>query len=294
MLDLLLICFISLLLGSFIGFLGGMFGIGGGTIGVPAFLLLFTQFQEIVRIPESVMMLVVLATSLCFVLFASYSATKQHKKYGNYREDISSALRYGFFVGGFIGSYVANSLSNDILILLVALLLYTNAMRLFLQKNQNNQKNQDNKTCEIVKNNPAERLLPKKVLIIFGCCAGIFSAVVGVGGAIFTIPLLLYCKVHMRQIIATTSSIAVYLAVGGILGYLLISLSLPADIVIPYSIGFIYIPAFLGSVIGSSIFAKVGVNVAQKMNVNVLTKLLASLFVIFGTMMLSKTSFFNF
>lgn len=293
MLDLFIVCFISLLLGSFIGFLGGMFGIGGGTIGVPAFLLLFTQFAEIVRIPEQVLMLVVLATSLCLVLFASYSASKQHKKYGNFREDISSSLKYGFFVGGFLGSYVANALSNDILILLVALLLYTNAIRLFFQKNNKNNKNDKNdKNYEITTNNPEERLLPKKILMIFGCCAGIFSAVVGVGGAIFTIPLLLYCKVHMRQIIATTSSVAIYLAVGGILGYFLISLSLPNDVVIPYSVGFVYVPALLGSVIGSSIFAKVGVNVAQKINVNILTKLLATMFIIFGTLMILKTNLF--
>lgn len=293
MLDLFIVCFISLLLGSFIGFLGGMFGIGGGTIGVPAFLLLFTQFAEIVRIPEQVLMLVVLATSLCLVLFASYSASKQHKKYGNFREDISSSLKYGFFVGGFLGSYVANALSNDILISLVALLLYTNAIRLFFQKNnKNNKNNKNDKNYEITTNNPEERLLPKKILMIFGCCAGIFSAVVGVGGAIFTIPLLLYCKVHMRQIIATTSSVAIYLAVGGILGYFLISLSLPNDVVIPYSVGFVYVPALLGSVIGSSIFAKVGVNVAQKINVNILTKLLATMFIIFGTLMILKTNLF--
>ncbi len=297
------IFFLSLLLGSFIGFLAGVFGIGGGTIGVPAYLLLFSEFAEITKIPESVIMLEVLATMLAMIFFASLVAMRQHKKFGNYRADISEALRYGFFAGGFIGSYIANKLSNDVLILLVAIFLYANSAKIFFQKNTQNEQNEQNeqngnnkntnKTAnEIVATNPNERLLAKKILVIFGLVTGILSAIIGVGGAIFIIPLLIYCKVHIRQIVATTSSVAVYLALGGSLGYFLMSFTLPENIVIPYSIGFVYLPALLGSLIGSCICIKYGVKTAQKISANTLTKLLAILLFALATAMLMKTNLF--
>lgn len=280
------IFFLSLLLGSFIGFLAGIFGIGGGTIGVPAYLLLFSEFAEITKIPQSIIMLEVLATMLAMIFFASLAAMQQHKKFGNYRADISESLRYGFFVGGFIGSYIANKLSNDILILLVAIFLYANSVKIFLQKNSNNKNNNN----EVVTKNPNERLLAKKFLVIFGLITGVFSAIIGVGGAIFIIPLLMYCKVHIRQIVATTSSVAVYLALGGSLGYFLMSFTLPENIKIPYNIGFVYLPALFGSLIGSCFCIKYGVKTAQKINANTLTKLLAILFFALATAMLMKTN----
>ena len=135
-------------------------------------------------------------------------------------------------------------------------------------------------------------ILLKNILLVFGFIAGIVSAIVGVGGAIFTIPFLLHCKVHIRQIIATSSSVIFYLSMGATLGYFLISLSLPNEIKIPYSFGLIYLPALFGSLIGSLIFSKIGVKVAQKINENILTKMLGILFLFLGTFMISKTNFF--
>ncbi|MCX7956718.1 MAG: sulfite exporter TauE/SafE family protein [Endomicrobia bacterium] len=94
-----------LFLGLITGILGGMLGIGGGTIVIPylVFFCNYTQHQA-----QGVSLLL---ASLPVGLLALIKYYKE----GNLNINTGLMISLGFFVGGYIGSLVAHLIPNTIL-----------------------------------------------------------------------------------------------------------------------------------------------------------------------------------
>ncbi len=95
---------ILLLSGVFTGFLSGMMGVGGGTIMVPAMVLLLGMGQHIAQ-----------GSSLLAMVPVGAAGAYAHYKLGNVMTRILPGLIVGIFVGTFAGGMLASFLSDDVL-----------------------------------------------------------------------------------------------------------------------------------------------------------------------------------
>lgn len=117
--------FITGIIGALAGFLGGLLGIGGAIIIVPALIMLFGYSQQMAQ-GTTLMML---------TLPVSAMAAWQYYKTGN--ADIKTALILGitFFVSGFAGAKFANQIPQAVLKKMFAILLLALSIKmLFIDK----------------------------------------------------------------------------------------------------------------------------------------------------------------
>ena len=92
---------VLLMTGVFTGFLSGMMGVGGGTIMVPAMVLLAGFEQHLAQ-----------GSSLLAMVPAGAVGAHAHWKLGNVRTDLLTGLVPGILIGTFLGGMMAHSLSE--------------------------------------------------------------------------------------------------------------------------------------------------------------------------------------
>ena len=116
---------ILLAIGLFSGILGGMVGIGGGIIIVPA-LIYFLGFSQ----------LNAQGTSLALIMFpVGILGVLQYYKQGHVDFNIVLILAVGFVLGSFLGSKISLSISQEIVKRIFAILLLVIASKmLFFDK----------------------------------------------------------------------------------------------------------------------------------------------------------------
>jgi uncharacterized protein len=106
---------VLLMTGVFTGFLSGMMGVGGGTIMVPAMVLLAGFTQHMAQ-----------GTSLLAMVPAGGVGAYTHGKLGNVRKDLLSGLIPGILIGTYLGGTLAHVLSDATLrIVFAAVLIWT-------------------------------------------------------------------------------------------------------------------------------------------------------------------------
>jgi uncharacterized membrane protein YfcA len=107
-----------LLTGTFTGFLSGMMGVGGGTVMVPAMVLLTGFTQHTAQ-----------GSSLLAMIPAGGVGAFTHRRLGNVKADLLPALIPGIIIGTFLGGSLAHILSEGTLRVAFALLLIWTGMR---------------------------------------------------------------------------------------------------------------------------------------------------------------------
>ncbi len=106
---------VLLLTGVFTGFLSGMMGVGGGTIMVPALVLLAGFEQHPAQ-----------GTSLLAMVPAGTVGAYEHWKLGNVRTNLLAGLIPGILIGTYLGGTLAHVLSGRTLtIVFVGVLIWT-------------------------------------------------------------------------------------------------------------------------------------------------------------------------
>ncbi|OZA13911.1 MAG: hypothetical protein B7Y02_05340, partial [Rhodobacterales bacterium 17-64-5] len=113
---------------------------------------------------------------------------------------------------------------------------------------------------------------------------GFFSAMMGIGGGTFGVPLMTLFGMPIHRAVATASGFGVVIAVPSVLGFLL----LPVAGAPPLSIGAVNLPAFL-VVIGSTLLTTpFGVRLAHAMNPKPLKRAFAVFLILVALNMLRK------
>jgi uncharacterized membrane protein YfcA len=100
-------------------------------------------------------------------------------------------------------------------------------------------------------------------MLSVGFVIGGLSSLVAIGGAVMTIPFMLYCNVPMIHAIGTAAAIGFPIAVGGTIGYVVSgwgTSGLPT-----WSVGFVYLPALVGITIASVLTAPFGAHLAHRL-----------------------------
>lgn len=238
------------LLGAIVGFFAGLLGIGGGLIIVPVLVYLLPFFG----VSAELAFPMALATSLASITFTSSSAALAHHKNGNIPWDIAKRIGITVAIGAVLGAVIAGILSLEALTIFFASAVLLLAIYMFL-------------SIKIERTIP----LPANwVLQSIGLLTGVIASLMGIAGGAILVPILMYCSLSMRHAIGVATASGIVVALFGALGYVIIA---PAQATLPdWSIGYIYLPALLGIILTSSLFAPVGVKAAALLPVRYLKK----------------------
>ncbi len=257
--------FAYLLLGAGIGFLGGLFGIGGGTVLVPVLLLLF----EAQHFPSELHL--ALGTSMATILFTALASLRKHHQHGAVNWRVVRTITPGILLGTGLGTLLASRIPVHWLGLIFALFVYFAAAQILLDIRP-----------------PVSRQLPGNTPVrLFGVFAGTLSSLVSIGGGTVVIPFLMWCNLPLRQAIGTSAAISFPVAIGGTLGYVLTGLGtvgLPNG-----SLGYVYLPALLWTALASVCTAPLGAKATHHLKIGLLRKLFAVLLLALASKLLLKT-----
>lgn len=223
-------------LGTFVGFMSGLLGVGGGGLLVPLLASIFI-YQGIAT--DSVVHLA-LATSLACMIISSASSVRAHATQGTVMWDVVKGMAPGIMVGAFMAAQIASKVNATYIAIFFALFMALVALQTFL------------------KWQPKPSKTPGTLLglIVAGIGIGSVSALAAVGGGFLTVVYLGYKNIDIKRAIGTSAAIGFPIAITGTIGYMINGWSTTLDK--PYTFGFIYIPAFLAISIASAITAPYG------------------------------------
>jgi uncharacterized protein len=253
-----------LFVGLCAGLLAGLLGVGGGLVIVPLLVFMFT-WQ---KLPSPFVQHLALGTSLATIVVTSLSSVRAHHAHGAVEWRIVRRITPGIIGGTLFGSWVAAQLSTTFLKLFFILFTYVVATQMLLD----------------IKPKPHRQLPEIPGVTLVGSGIGLISSLVGIGGGSMSVPFLVWCNMSMHNAIGTSAAIGFPIALSGALGYLVNGL--PVKGLPPCSVGFVYLPAFLGIAAASFLAAPFGARLAHRLPVSRLKKIFALLLIIIGTRML--------
>jgi len=245
-----------------VGFVAGLFGIGGGLITVP---FLYYIFGLLNIDPQYVMHLAV-GTSFAIIIPTSIVSVLTHHKFK--AVDFQIVKNYGVYVimGVIIGTLFAASLKTKSLVLFFSIVILFLGIYLLLLK-------------ERKQNIIMEMKLYSK--IILGLIVGFISAVMGIGGAIMNVPILKFFGYSINKAIGSAAAIGFLIALFGATGFLFTGSYLKTNL--PLSIGFLNIPAFLIFIPITTFMARIGAKTVHRIDKNKISKLFGIFLLVVAT-----------
>jgi len=235
-----------------VGFMAGLFGIGGGLIMVP---ILFYVFSFI-GIEQTFVMHLAIGTSFSIIIPNSIISTITHMKFK--AVDFSIVKTFGVFVvaGVVFGTIFAINLKTSSLILFFSIMTMIFAIYFLTEKE---------------KVNLSPRKINLKYRVICGFLSGFLSAPMGIGGGVFNTPIFKMFGYPINIAIGSSAAIGFFIALIGAIGFAISGSYL--NIYVPLSVGFVNIPAFLVFVPITTIMAKIGAETVHKVDKRLIGKL---------------------
>ena len=253
-----------LLLGSFVGFMAGLLGLGGGGIMVPVLTALFLSQG----VPVESVVHLALGSSMASIIVMSISSLRAHHLKDGVVWYIVKGMLPGIIVGTFIATFIVSHISSFYLAVFFSLFMAYVSIQMFLNK----------------KPKPNKKLAGNTGLVIAGSGIGAISALVSIGGGSLTVPYLTWQNIDIKKAIGTSAAIGLPISIAGTFGYVINgweSYSMGN-----YTYGFIYLPAVLLISIAGFFTAPYGAKLAHRLNVSILKKIFSVLLIILSFKML--------
>ena len=234
-----------------VGFVAGLFGIGGGLITVPFLYYIFGKHG----IDQAYLMHLAVGTSFAIIIPTSTVSVLTHHKFKAVDFDIVKS--YGIFVvlGVIVGTIFAATLKTKSLVLFFSIVILFLGIYLLLLKEK--EKN------IIIK-------IKLHLKIILGFIVGFVSAPMGIGGAVMNVPILKFFGYSINKAIGSAAAVGFFIALFGAIGFLISGSYLKTNL--PLSIGFLNIPAFLIFIPITTFMARIGAKTVHKIDKNKISK----------------------
>jgi len=246
---------IFLLLGSFVGVIAGLFGIGGGGLMVPVLTMFLLSHEfggdQVIQISLATSMAVIAITAV-----ASFRA--QHKKKA-VRWDLFRMIAPGVIVGTFLFTFLASVMNSVYLSMFFSFFMLYVALQMFFMKPVAS----------------THKIIGRVGQFFAGFGIGGISALVSIGGGMLSVPYLVKQNIDMKKAVGTSSAIGFPLAISGTVGYIVNGYEYTS--IETMMLGYIYIPAFLSIAFASYLTAPIGVSLSHKLPVGILKKVFALL-----------------
>jgi len=245
-----------------VGFVAGLFGIGGGLITVPFLYFIFNSLG----IDQQYLMHLAVGTSFAIIIPTSAVSVLTHHKFKAVDFDIVKS--YGIYVilGVIIGTIFAASLKTKSLILFFSIVIFFLGIYLLLLK--------EKKSNVIIK-------IKLHLKIVLGFLVGFISAPMGIGGAVMNVPILKFFGYSINKAIGSAAAIGFLIALFGAVGFLVTGSYLKTNL--PMSIGFLNVPAFLIFIPITTFMARIGARTVHKIDKNKISKYFGIFLLIIAT-----------
>ena len=242
-----------LALGAVVGFFAGLLGIGGGIIIVSTLAMMFAH-QGVA--PAYVMHLAI-GTSLAAIMVGSWSSFRAHDRHDAVDWPVVRSMVPGLLVGVLGGAIAARFLPGGFLKgFFIAFTLFVIVQMVFGFRPD------------------ASRKLPgRRALAAVAAVIGVCSSLFGGGAAAIGVPFFAWCGMTAHRAIGTVAAMAFPIAIAGTAGYVISgwnAAGLPRG-----SLGFVYLPAFIGISITSMLLAPVGARLAHRLRGPTLRRIVA-------------------
>lgn len=208
--------------GAVAGVIGGLFGVGGGTVLVPA---LFYAFS-VLGVGGEHNLHAAIGTSLLTIIATSVRSLATHRKHGAVDEVVLKTWTPWIALGGLAGAFIAGGSPMSALAIVYGVCLILIAAQM--------------------------GLLPEHITLrkdlpsgwgrrIVASVIGVLSAMMGIGGGSFGGLTLTLCGRPIHQAVATSSGFGLAIGAAASLGYLVFGWG--AEGVPPLTLGYVNIPA---------------------------------------------------
>lgn len=233
------------LAGALIGFLAGVFGIGGGAISVPVF---YEVFQTLGHAPEVAMPMAV-GTSLAVIIPTSIQSARGHYLRGTVDVDLLRVWALPVLFGVILGAAIARFAQPQVFQLVFVVVAAVNATKLLA-------------------GGSGWRLrdsLPSRAMLrLYGAGVGLVSALMGIGGGAVSTLILTLHNVPIHRAVSTSAGVGMLIAIPGTVGYMIAGYGRP-DLP-PDAIGFVSLATFALTIPTSMLTTRFGVALAHRLS----------------------------
>lgn len=255
--------------GALAGFAGGLFGIGGGFVVVPALVVLF----PLLGMDGDMAAHVAVGTSLATIIFTSLRAAQAQAQRGAVDFDVLRSWAPWVVLGTALGAFVADGVSGAQLALIFGTGVLGFALYFLLPR----------RTPKA-----AFAAMPTGVgRAGMAGSLGAFSALLGIGGGTITTVTMTVCGSPIHRAIGTASGMGAIIAIPATIGFALIGVGeagLP-----PGSVGYVNLPAAAAIIVTSVVFAPLGVAAGHKLPPEILRRVFGLYLVTVGVTMIVKS-----
>lgn len=231
--------------GAAIGFLAGLFGVGGGAISVPVFFEIFRSLGY----PPEVGMPLAVGTSLAVIVPTSIRSALGHHRKGTLDPEVLKVWALPVLAGVLLGAGIARFAPPALFQIVFVVVAAVNAAKLLTG-------GKGWRLSDSLPGLPAMRLA--------GGGVGLVSAIMGIGGGAISNLFLTLHGVPIHRAVSTSAGVGVLIAIPGTLGYMLAGLG-RSDLP-PYSIGFVSLAAFALTIPASLLTTRAGVTLAHRLS----------------------------
>lgn len=252
-------------IGAIAGVLAGLLGVGGGIILVPAFFYGFAHLGY----DGAQLMQVCIGTSLATIIVTSVRSVVSHHRKGAVDLVILRSFAPFIIAGAVAGVLMASQMKSVTLQAVFGALALIAGGYLGFGRDH----------WRLGAQMPRQPALAAVALPL-----GFFSALMGIGGGTFGVPLLTLYAVPIHRAVAMAAGFGVAIAVPAGIGFLL----MPIPAAPPYSIGAVNIPAFVVVIAMTLITTPYGVALAHRTGAKLLKRVFALFISLVALNMLRK------
>lgn len=232
--------------GAMAGTLAGLLGVGGGIVIVP--VLYWLTEAGLLDVAPDVAMHFAVATSLCTIIPTSISSALAHRRKGSIDMGLVRAWAPFLVLGAILGGGLAAQADARVLALVFGVIALIVALSML------------NPKPVTLAEAPPSALWQRAAI---AGPIGALSAMMGIGGGTLAVPVLtlLSCPVH--KAVGTAAVFGLAISVLGSLGYATAGSAIPG--LLPFSVGYINLPAAFAISIATVLFAPLGARIAHRL-----------------------------
>lgn len=247
---------IYLAAGLMTGIVSGLFGVGGGLTVVPA-LVLALPFEEV---PARYVMHMAIGTSLAVMIFTAAVTTFWRHMRGDIDWPVlwklAGLVALGGAAGAAIGDVLAGAVLRWIFSGFVALTILREIWRHWLRPAEAPSQGGSAR--------PTKDVAARLSFALHGLAAGVVGALLGIGAAVVIVPFLSRRGYRIQSASALAAGLSAVIGLSAGAGYVLGGLD---EAEMPdVSLGYLYLPAFVGVAIGALAGSPFGVALSHKLS----------------------------
>lgn len=231
--------------GLFAGLIGGLFGVGGGIVIVPALY----HVMGVLGVDEDVRSHVAVGTALSTIIATSWRSLSTHAKSGAVDFGVLKSWTPWIAAGALAGGVAAGFVEGDVLLVVFGVGLMLIAANMAFGRD----------SWRIASD------LPKGAARagVAGAIGGL-SALMGIGGGAFGVTVMTLCGRPIHQAVATASGFGAAIAVPASVAYVVTGWN--AQGLPPWSAGYVNLPGFIILALLTSITAPMGARLAHRLD----------------------------